>query len=287
MEKKDFKTLIVRVKDTLWGDMPENVETLSPYVNTSIFTRVLRKFFSEKKFIQNIINNPKLKNVDADMILVFDSISIAFLNWLKRHNPNKRIVLWYWNPVSLTINPNDVPEGIEKWSYSRKDCEEYGMTFNTQFCFSKYETVSQEPKTDVFFFGRDKGRGDAIEGYQKQLEALGIKTDFRIIRSDKDYIPYEKVIELTCQAKCVLDFCVSEDVGMSLRALEALFLNKKVITNNAMYVYEAFYSPKNVFILGKDDINSLQNFLNEPLQDIAKETKDAYLFENWLTRFYN
>lgn len=280
-----MKTAIIRVKDALWGDMPEGVELVSPYKNTNIFTRACRKFFGEIAFIQGFINNPLLKNVDADMLLVFDSISIAFLKWLKKHNPNKRIILWYWNPVFLTIDPKEVPKGIELWSYSRKDCEQYGMQFNTQFCFSKYTPTQEEPTTDIFFFGRDKGRGEIIEKYQKEFEELGLKTDFRIVRNKKDYIPYSEGIQLTKRSKCVLDFCVNEEVGMSLRALEALFLNKKVITNNKMYMREKFYRKQNVFILGQDDLKNLSEFLTTPLEEVAEEIKEYYLFENWLKRF--
>ena len=280
-----MKTAIIRVKDTLWGNMPEGVELVSPYKNTNIFTRAFRKFFGKMTFIQGFINNPLLRNVDADMLLVFDSISIAFLKWLKKHNANKRIILWYWNPVFLTINPKKVPKGIELWSYSHKDCEKYGMQFNTQFCFSKYTSTPEELTTDIFFFGRDKGRGEIIKKYQKKFEELGLKTDFRIIRNKKDYIPYSEGIQLTKQSKCVLDFCVNEEVGMSLRALESLFLDKKVITNNKMYMCEKFYRKQNIFILEQDDLKNLPEFLTNPLEEVAEEVKEYYLFENWLKRF--
>ena len=213
-------------------------------------------------------------------------LSIAFLKWLKKHNADKRIVLWYWNPVFLTIDPQKVPEGIELWSYSHQDCEKYSMRFNTQFCFPKYEPTNEETTSDIFFFGRDKGRGELIEKYQKQFEKMGLKTDFRIIRSQSDYIPYNEGIKLTKQSKCVLDFCVNEEVGMSLRALEALFLNKKVITNNKMYARERFYRKQNVFILEQDNIEELPAFIQSPLEEVEKEIKEYYLFENWLKRFY-
>lgn len=277
----------MRVPDSLLGNGTQGVEVVSPYKNFNLVTRALRKFFGNTALIQNVINNPKLKGVDADLIIVFDTISPQFLQWLKKHNPNTRIVLWYWNPVFLTISPSEVPDGIEKWSYSRTDCERYGMTFNTQFCFDQYEPNSNgDWEWDIFFFGRDKGRGELLEAYRREFEAAGFSTNFQIIQSQADFRPYQEVIEWTKKCKCVLDFCVNDEAGMSLRALEALFLNKKVITNNKMYVYEEFYSPQNVFILGVDRKENLKEFMNAPLEEIGRSVKERYLFENWLERFY-
>ncbi len=281
-----MKTEIVRVKDSLWGQLPENVTLTSPYKNTNIVTRVLRKAFAKYPFIQGVINNPKLKNSNADVLLVFDSVSAEFLKWLKKHNPGKRMIFWYWNPVHLSINPLEVPSGYEKWSYSINDCEKYNLKYNTQFCFPKYvPDENQSIDYDVFFFGRNKGRAAALESYKHQFEKAGLATYFRIIENDRDYLPYEEVIRLTQKARCILDFCVNDTVGISLRALEALFLNKKVITNNKMYVREKFYKPENVFILGVDDISRIKEFVTLPVKSVEQCVKDEYLFENWIKRF--
>ncbi len=283
-----MKIEIVRVPDTLWGEMPENVTVVSPYANFNLPTRVCRRFFSERRFIQGIINNPKLKHSDADVLIVFDSISIEFLRWLKKHNPDKRIVLWYWNPAYLTIDPNKVPEGIEKWSYSQSDCEKYGMRFNTQFCFPERYSASEDPAEpiyDVLFVGTDKGRREAIESCRRMLDECGFRSFFRIVTQRSDYIPYGRLIELTQQSRCILDYCVQDDVGMSLRALEALLLSKKVITNNKMYVHEKYYHPQNVFILGIDDISRLKDFIESPLAEIDADTKRYYSFSEWINRF--
>lgn len=277
---------IVRVKDSLWGNMPNGVKSISPYKKFNLFTRICIKYFERLKIIQPLIYNRELKNTDAEVLIVFDSISKHFLRWLKKHNKNTRIVLWYWNPVFLTLNPDDVPSGIEKWSYSRTDCEQYGMKFNTQFCFDNYtkQLLDMPVEYDLFFLGRDKGRAKLIDELKNISKSKGLKSEFFIIEKGA-YQPYSEVLVRTAKSKCLLDICVKDDVGMSLRALEALFLNKKVITNNKMYVYEKFYNKQNVFILDVDDINGLSEFINSSFEPISKEIKEEYLFESWIQRF--
>lgn len=281
-----MKTEIVRVKDSLWGELPQNVTLISPYKNTGIVIRALRKAFAGYHFIQDFINNPRLKKSDADVLIVFDSVSVEFLKWVKKHNRGKRLIFWYWNPVHLSINPNDIPSKYEKWSYSISDCQKYNLKYNTQFCFPKYiADKNQSIDYDVFFFGRNKGRASALELYKEKFEKAGLETCFRTIEKDSDYIPYDEVVRLTKKSRCILDFCVNDEVGISLRGLEALFLNKKVITNNKMYKYEKFYNPKNVFILGVDDMSHIKEFVTSPVKPVEQSVKDEYLFENWLERF--
>lgn len=281
-----MKIGIVRVKDSLWDNMPDGVESISPYGKFNIFTRFCIKYLQKFSLIQNIIYNRSLKNSNLDTLIVFDSISKYFLKWLQKHNGDKRIILWYWNPAYLTIDPNDVPEGIEKWSYSMTDCKKYGMNYNTQFCFPKYgeKLLNLPTEYDVFFLGRDKGRAEFILDCEKKLKNAGIKTEFLIIEKG-EYLQYDEVLQRTAKAKCILDICVRDDVGMSLRALEALFLNKKVITNNKMYVYEKFYRPENVFILGVDDETKLADFIDSPMALIEYDIKKQYLFDNWILQF--
>ena len=281
-----MKITIVGFKDETWGELPAHVSFISPYNQGILFVRFIRKLFYRCTFIQNIINKKSLKNMDADTIIVFDYfVTNAFLRWLVKNNKGKRIILWYWNPAHLTISPYDVPSEIEKWSYSKTDCEKYGMIYNTQFCFDIYPKEKVTEDIDVLFVGRDKGRAESILKIEELLQEKGLKTDFRIIKSKKDFMSYKDILDLVNRSKCILDFCINETAGMSLRSLEALFMDKKVITNNMMYLQEKFYNEKNVFVFGNRDINSIESFLCDGIDEIEEGIKQEYLFENWISRF--
>lgn len=283
-----MKTVIIRPNCDLFGKLPENVIKISPYKNNSFLIRALRKIGYKKRLFQPFINNPKLKNLQCDLIIIFDSVSLEFVRWVKKYNPNVRIIFWYWNPAYLTIDPNKIPEGIEKWSYSKDDCEKYSMEYNTTFFFrDRINGFKQlDCEYDMFFLGKDKGRREKIERYKYDFENLGLNVNFRFVSGKSDYVPYEKVLEYTLKSKCVFDYCVRDNVGMSLRSLEALYMNKKVVTNNKNYKKELLYNPNNIFILEDDDILNLVDFVNDNVDCIDDNIKDYYLFENWLARFY-
>ena len=67
--------------------------------------------------------------------------------------------------------------------------------------------------------------------------------------------------------------------------MEALFYEKKLITNNKNIINYDFYCKENIFILEKDDIEELPQFLKTPYKKIDNEIVNKYEFENWLEGF--
>ena len=95
---------------------------------------------------------------------------------------------------------------------------------------------------------------------------------------------YYEIIKLVGESKAILDLNNGNQVGLTLRPLEALFFKKKLITNNINIINYDFYSPDNIFILGVDDISNLTIFLNKKYKEIDKKIIEKYDFSNWLKR---
>ena len=67
--------------------------------------------------------------------------------------------------------------------------------------------------------------------------------------------------------------------------MEALFLERKLITNNTDIKNYDFYNHDNIFILGEDNINEIKEFINKPYKKIDQDIIDYYDFDQWLNRF--
>ena len=67
--------------------------------------------------------------------------------------------------------------------------------------------------------------------------------------------------------------------------MEALFFEKKLITNNKDIKNYDFYNPSNIFILGENNIEDIKEFINKPYEKVEQKIIDYYDFEQWLSRF--
>lgn len=249
--------------------------------------------------IPAVLINPELKKVSADVIVVQDAdAQISLLKWLRRYHPDSRIILWYWNTVAErmdTLNPEKIPEDIEKWSYSEYDCATYHMTYNTTFYpYEEPVDSSAEEKVDVVFVGKNKGRLSKLLSLKESLEVNGLTTDFHICKNGhmdenlalyKPLLPYKDIVSKILQSRAIVDLCVSENAGPTIRPLEALYFHKKLITDDSSIIGKDYYHPDNVFVLGKDDPDGIADFVKGPYHDLGDEIRRKYTIEEWIKRF--
>lgn len=127
-----------------------------------------------------------------------------------------------------------------------------------------------------FFLGRDKGRLQIINELADRLIKLGCKLDFNVVKDKtssptskyliEKQIPYEENIRRTLSSNIIVDITKENQSGWTLRILEALFFNKKLITNNINILGSEIYSESRFFIIGHDDWDTLEYFINSSVK---------------------
>lgn len=264
----------------------------------ALYTIYMRPLYK----LPSVFFYPRPKFVKGDdTIIVFDAYaSERLVNWLCRKWPDKRMIFWYWNVAYDLGIREQVPERVEFWSYSKRDCERYGFRLNTQFFFDCLAGEARQcralggrnPSLKALFVGREKGRSEVLHKLAGQLREAGVEVDMRILPAQtgrlrvlkESLMSYRTVINLVKDADILVDYYLDPDAGMSLRPLEAVFFGKKLITNNREILEADFYSPANIYVLGHDG-RTLKEFVTCPGEEVAPEIRDRYLLSNWLKRF--
>lgn len=225
--------------------------------------------------------------------------------YLKRITKNCkcRIVMWHWNPISIyEVNPKSpLGQSVEQWSFDEVDCHKFGMRFNTQyFCTLPIPRNCEEYVWDVYFLGADKGRKTILERFQEQCREYGINTYLHVTSGvsssknqleQKDYqkpISYKENLENDTKTKAILEVLQSNQSGLTLRTLEALYLGKKLITTNHSVKNLSFYDEDNILIYDNNVSGQMiRDFLDIPYHETQKniEAREYYSFFSWARRF--
>lgn len=236
-----------------------------------------------------------------DTVILFD----RYLNWnvlkyVKKHAPNCRCIIWYWNPIRNAKDEKRwcVPEKYrhlcECWSFDPDNCEKYGYMKNNQFYFEKLDCNSKKMiQYDAFFVGVDKGRYELVEQiYIKVTNCgkrmfMGIVADKNSVLSRKYIKPldYDIIIEYIQKSNCIVDVVQKNQDGITLRVLEALFFEKKLITTNVGIEQYPFYNSDNILIWNNQTEEDIKAFFNTPYKKIKKEVIHKYTYEGWLNNF--
>lgn len=151
-------------------------------------------------------------------------------------------------------------------TYDIVDAQKYNID-----CYQNWYTEidvgfsKQTQNSDVFFIGRAKDRlGDILDIYEK-LKELGLTCDFNIVDALPTeqkfseeinyccYMPYTEVLQHVKSTKCILEIAQKDEISETLRAMESLFYNKKLITNNQFVQNREYFDKDKIYILPKDN----------------------------------
>lgn len=270
---------------------------LTPYRGNNIFLRILREIWFRGNFpCKKIWYRFKESNKQYKTIMLFDPlITPEYIEWIHTKNPKSRIVISYENRADKTIRPDTIPSYVEKWSYDRDDCNKYSMHWGSPSFFLEYRRKQKEnPKYDVFYVGRDKGRAERLFALENELKDNGLKTYFHIcadrqfLRFKKRYykklLTYDEYLDLLVDSKAVLNIVPEGQNSITQREMEAIFDGIKCITNNRGVKNFELYDDSIFYILGDEKNRSIISFLKEETKKIDESILEQYDFEQCIQR---
>lgn len=275
------------------------VKTANVYKNLPKYLRILRRL----QIILGILSiYPWLENWKKELdkydtvIIHASRITSPVVKFISDKYPKIRIIVWYWNPVSKCEKLEKYPENIcDRWTFDERDAKSYSLKYNTQYYFNDVKLNNQSIDNDVYFIGGDKGRLSMLIDLEKKLNNKGIKTNFHITKTSnkidnnpifKERIDYSQNLNFISESKAIVDIVAKGQVGLTLRPLEAMFFNKKLITNDKSIINRDFYNKENIFILDYDNFDKIEYFINSPYIEIPSDILYRYDFNSWIRRFF-
>lgn len=236
-----------------------------------------------------------------DLIILFDVFEdIDIVDYIVKNAPHAKVIVYYYNLIRNIALLNKVKQlGCEIWSFDKGDSSKYHLKYNHQFFFElQMKNGGEKDKiylSDIYFLGNDKGRLPYLLLLKKGLEGTGIHTKFLVVGEKRrkykavekamlsQTISYETNLKYVQNTKCILDVVRKGQEGMTLRVMEAIFFNKKLVTNNLSLETCDFYNKDMVYILGVDQ-RDIKSFILENNVCWSPEIKAEYTFESWLGR---
>lgn len=262
----------------------KNIKDYYIFNEKQIGYKILKKIKLENSIIFGSWKR-KIKDVKY-VILGENGYSNNLSKYIKKKNHNCKIIMYFWNIMNETYKSILKDKNIDEfWTFDREEAKKYNFKYNPQFYTNKIKLKEKNIEQDVIFLGRAKKRKSELLKLQDKLKCNGITNKFIIIEMEKELLSYDKYLDLISKSKCILDYNEKGQIGLTLRPMEALFLEKKLITNNKDIKNYDFYNPNNIFILGEDNIENIKEFMNKPYEKVEQRIIDYYDFEQWLSRF--
>lgn len=272
----------------------QGVCAVSPFYCDNMPFRPLRELCFRLPFLpKKIWYNKEVIQKQWKYIIIIDvNITKDYLNWVKRIFPEAQINFLYDNMIGKARNiiPRSIPQGIRVWTYDDYDSRKYNIMLYNNYWIK--EIIMNYKKTkeifDVFFVGKDKGRGEKLLKLEHKLNNMGLKTKMIITKDGKtsrkkwyhqDPIPYEKVLNYDTKSRAILNITMENQEGITMRDMEALTIGVKLVTTNKNIINKDLYHPNNVFVIGIDKFKDFKEFLSKEYVNMLDQIKEKHTFK--------
>lgn len=193
-------------------------------------------------------------------------LEMGLISYLKKKYTNSKFAFYFTDRVDYFLYnyPSFFSRYISEFdliiTYNKIDSDKFGFILAPPYVVD-YTTVEEDstiPATDVFFIGKEKGRLNELLQVFEICKSFGLKLDFYIFGVPKKqqkysnlihynrYMTYKEVLCRVKRTKCVLNLIQNDAVGITLRDIEAIGMNKLLMTNNPAILDSDFYTAEKI-----------------------------------------
>lgn len=297
-------------------DMGAHVDMYDVRSVTSARDRALLKIFPKLfnakslKYYEEIIQKNKDKDYDYILIVKCDMTPEKILVQFRGIYPNAKMCLYLWDSI------DNIPGVLDKLKYfdilhsfDLEDCKNYPtlkfrpLFYADEFC-EKFSI--DDYKYDISFAGTiHSDRYAIIKEVRKIATEKGLSSYwFCYLQSKFIYYFYKitkkefadstinefdfekkdsaEIANIVTQSKIVLDIQHPKQTGLTMRTIEMIGMNKKLITTNASIKYYDFYNPNNISVVDRKNIKIDDKFLQTSYEPLDEKLYKRYSLQNWI-----
>jgi len=265
-----------------------------------------------KSYYERIIKTTKDNDYRYIIIIKGESVAIESLTKLKRYHKVAKFILYLWDSVKNDANALKIYTFFDKvLSFDRVDCANLKFDFLPLFYTKEYENIPMLPdvshvNSDLIFIGTihsdryiflSKIKSQAIDHgfkctlimvFQSKMLFFKMKFFDHLLPKAKmrdflfNKIPRTSVIELLSKSRVVVDVQHPLQLGLTIRTIETLGANRKLITTNSDIVNYDFYKSANICVVDRCNPIIPSDFVTSEYEDLPATIYKKYSISSWV-----
>lgn len=274
--------------------------------------KISPKIFATKsqEYYEKIIEDNKGKDYDYILVVKCDMTPESVLIRFRKEYPNAKLCLYLWDSI------DNIPGVLDKFKYfdtlhsfDMEDCRKHPvLKFRPLFYADEFrkELSQEEKKYDVSFAGTiHSDRYAVIKEVRKIVAEKGLSSywfcylqskfiyyfykatkkefaDTKITDFDLEKKGSEQIASIVDQSKIVLDIQHPKQTGLTMRTIEMVGMNKKLITTNASIKNYDFYNPNNISVVDRKNVRIDDSFLQSQYEPLNDALYEKYSLQSWV-----
>jgi hypothetical protein len=253
------------------------------------------------------------KNYDLVFIIKGESFSKNAFEILKNKNKNSRFILYLWDSIRRIEGIEAKLDFFDKvFSFDRLDSINTNkLIFNPLFFRNEYssQNTNSIQKNHIYHLGwYHSDRLILIQKIAKYCQENNLNYQFILftgyfsyliqsffggqLKNNKKFLIFKPVsakenFSNILNSKVTLDIAHPFQSGLTMRTIELIGAERKLVTTNQDILNYDFYNPNNILIINRNNPVLEKSFFESDYKPIPTEIRSSYAIDNWLYRMIN
>lgn len=263
--------------------------------------RKIENYFYSKK------NDQIPKDIDYVVVIKGSTINQVVLSNLKKKYSESIYILYQWDSVNNYRYAKELADYFDyKYTFDYEDANRYGWNYRPLFFDPAMCNFDKPKEYDISFVAslhserykilrllRDFSNKENLRLfdylYSNPLSLIRQKyikrnKSFEVNTKDIKFVPLSisEVHNIYDCSKCVMDYKYDGQDGLTIRTIESLGHECKLITNNASIKREPFYNEHNILVYDIEKLDIPHEFIESDYIKIPDEIIRLYTIDGWI-----
>lgn len=290
-----------------WDERPNNNIIFKILLRLKFRLLIERKI---KVYYEKLIYHINKKPFDYVFIINPEAANQHLFNKLKEkcliNNNNCKFLLYLWDSIHNKPNVNKLFKLFDKVStFDCKDASTYNLNFIPLFYTPHFDIKNHSKRKidyDLCFIGT--AHSNRLQIFEKIISLAKEKNDIstftffyfhncflffikKLLRLSTTHqkvnfnaLNKNEIVNIILASKIVIDIHHPSQNGLTMRTIESIGLNKKLITTNFNIKEYEFYDPKHIYIYDEKDTCLPEFFLKNEL--VQYKNRIDYSLKSWV-----
>ncbi|MEG3179116.1 hypothetical protein [Sphingomonas sp. LT1P40] len=277
-----------------------------PIENAGFWAKTFKKFAPSAyrarldAYHRRMIEATAGTHYDVVLFIQCHHVSLENMRRLRQLHPAARFVLYNWDSLTTHDYQPWLPLFDRAATFDPVDAAKIGITYLPLFAIRDYfEADKTRAKDfDLYFVGAigSLHRFDALARLHDFCQANGIRTHFHLKCSPavrlmlwrkRKSLPgltlaslsFGGIIDLIERSRGVFDFANHKQTGYTMRFIENMCADQKIVTENARVLDEDFYRADRILVIRDFDFSGVKDFLARPIT--SQLDTERFSIDSW------
>jgi len=290
-----------------YDERPRNnfVTKASIRINRRLLKNTIEAYYN------SILEETGNKAYDYIFVVNIEAMLPSVLERLRAQQPSAIFILYMWDSLQNKKNTEETLPYFDRiFSFDKSDASQLkGVSFRPLFYIDQYANISKETQqgdVDLCFIGTvHSDRYNLLKVVKNQADTFGLRCYFFQFFPSAALFIYKKISDIKfydarfnefhfipmktgelkrriSAAKTVLDIQHPAQTGLTMRTIEMIGANKKLITTNADIKSYDFYNENNILVVDRENPKLNLEFFKTPYVALSEEITYKYGLQGWL-----